>query len=197
MPTSVYFIRPIGQAGPVKIGCSIKTKRRFAEVIMWSPIPLEIAATVPGGFAEEARISCRFKQHRSHGEWYAPAVEVVAFVELVRKTGMLPFEVIEMGSGLASYRSLRGIHSLLVAHGLNIKDVADAAGTTETAVENWISVEVGAGAVGKAFGAFDVLGIEVCLTDLLGDPQQWPQRRARTLRIPSTEAALASRSAAE
>src|SRR3546814_4084305 len=46
----VYFIRPIGQAGPVKIGCSVGPNKRRHELETWSPVPLEIVDEIDGGF---------------------------------------------------------------------------------------------------------------------------------------------------
>src|SRR3546814_12248774 len=51
----VYFIRPIGQAGPVKIGCSVGPNKRRHELEKWTPVPLEIVAEIDGGFDIERR----------------------------------------------------------------------------------------------------------------------------------------------
>src|SRR3546814_12747101 len=45
----VYFIRPIGQAGPVKIGCSVGPNKRRPELETWSPVPLEIGRAAGRG----------------------------------------------------------------------------------------------------------------------------------------------------
>lgn len=50
MSRYVYFLRPAGQDGPVKIGCSTAPQSRLEQYMSWAPFPLEIVATVPGGF---------------------------------------------------------------------------------------------------------------------------------------------------
>lgn len=35
--THVYFIKPIGMDGPIKIGCSDKPARRLITLAAWSP----------------------------------------------------------------------------------------------------------------------------------------------------------------
>lgn len=53
----VYFIRPVGMDGPVKIGGSGVPKNRLNNLMTWSPFPLEVAATDDGGYPLERRIA--------------------------------------------------------------------------------------------------------------------------------------------
>jgi hypothetical protein len=66
----IYFIRPVGEAGPVKIGCSTRPLSRLDQLMTWSPIPLEIAATCPGDYKLEARIHNALADCHSHREWF-------------------------------------------------------------------------------------------------------------------------------
>lgn len=66
----VYFLRPVGQPGPVKIGCSFNPQSRLSVMMSWSPVPLEIVAICDGSFAEEARLHRVFALSHSHGEWF-------------------------------------------------------------------------------------------------------------------------------
>ena len=70
MTDFVYFIKPIGMDGPVKIGCSINPQSRLDTLMAWSPYPLEVAATVPGGYSLEANIHDCFAHLHSHREWF-------------------------------------------------------------------------------------------------------------------------------
>lgn len=60
MSRFVYFVRPIGQEGPVKIGCSEFPVNRMLALMTWAPVPLEIAFLFPGNFDLERRINCAF-----------------------------------------------------------------------------------------------------------------------------------------
>ena len=42
----VYFIKPVGMEGPIKIGCSIMPTERLEGLAVWSPFPLEIVAAI-------------------------------------------------------------------------------------------------------------------------------------------------------
>lgn len=73
----VYFIRPIGQLGPIKIGCTRTSYRRLQQLRTWSPLPLELVAELPGGKAVERQFHDRHAEFRSHGEWFnwSPTLE--------------------------------------------------------------------------------------------------------------------------
>src|SRR3546814_6699604 len=66
----VYFIRPIGQAGPVKIGCSVGPNKRRHELETWSPVPLEIVAEIDGGFDIERCFHAKFQDTHERREWF-------------------------------------------------------------------------------------------------------------------------------
>jgi hypothetical protein len=68
----VYFIRPVGHEGPVKIGCSATPLRRLSQLMSWSPYVLEVAATVPGDRELEQNIHRCFGDLESHREWFRP-----------------------------------------------------------------------------------------------------------------------------
>lgn len=79
----VYFMRPIGAEGPVKIGCSALLAKRLLNVSVWSPHPLEIAAQMPGYFDLEAAFHARFEHLWTHGEWFRPDAELSAVIAAV------------------------------------------------------------------------------------------------------------------
>ena len=69
----VYFIQPIG-GGPIKIGCAANVERRLAHLQAFSPAPLRILGSLPGGVALERELHVRFSEHRLHGEWFTSAI---------------------------------------------------------------------------------------------------------------------------
>lgn len=84
MRKSVYFLRPIGMAGPVKIGCSEYPALRAKTMTTWSPWPLEVAANVPGDHALEHRLHAHFSYCHSHGEWFFASAELIGLIEELR-----------------------------------------------------------------------------------------------------------------
>lgn len=68
--TFIYFMRPIGQLGPVKVGCSIQPLSRLAQYQAWSPIPLEVFFSFPGGPKIEAALHAHLADTFSHHEWF-------------------------------------------------------------------------------------------------------------------------------
>lgn len=86
----IYFIRPVGQDGPIKVGYSNHIERRLAEIGKWSPVPLEIVATleVPDSgslYAAPARLERRFhlrySEYRLHHEWFAVHPLILADID--------------------------------------------------------------------------------------------------------------------
>ena len=72
MNQRIYFMRPVGQVGPIKIGCSRWPDHRLRDISNWSPLPLELIATGPGNFKLERALHDKFADSRSHKEWFHP-----------------------------------------------------------------------------------------------------------------------------
>ena len=92
----VYFISPIG-GGPVKIGYTLTNRRRnigprcrLQQMMVWSPQPLELLATMPGARLCEAFFHHRFRRYRMHGEWFRSEPDVIEAVTIISKTGKFP-----------------------------------------------------------------------------------------------------------
>jgi hypothetical protein len=87
----VYFIRPIGMKGPVKIGCSLSPDGRRETLETWAPFPLEVVATLEGPPELEARFHALLHDFHSHREWFhwCPALEEI--IQAVAK-GIFPVE---------------------------------------------------------------------------------------------------------
>lgn len=80
---TVYFMRPVGQHGPVKIGSSYSPKHRLAVYLTWSPLPLEIVAEITGHRSLEARFHAKFAADRSHHEWFNWSADLEATIEAI------------------------------------------------------------------------------------------------------------------
>ena len=77
----VYFIKPVGMDGPIKIGCTDDARGRLADLMAKSPFPLEIAATLPGDHILEARLHRRFIASNSHSEWFIWSPDLQSIID--------------------------------------------------------------------------------------------------------------------
>lgn len=66
----VYFIKPVGMDGPIKIGSSAVPADRLLDLSVWSPFPLEIIGAAPGNCRDEKFLHTRFADLHSHREWF-------------------------------------------------------------------------------------------------------------------------------
>lgn len=67
---SVYFIKPTGLIGPVKIGCSQSPQKRREALETWAPFALEIVAEIEGDFGIEHRFHSLFADSHIRREWF-------------------------------------------------------------------------------------------------------------------------------
>lgn len=77
----VYFIRPVGQRGPIKIGCSQAPQNRLAQMMGWSPLDLEVVVTTPGDFDLERRIHGLFAADYRRNEWFSASDRLYALID--------------------------------------------------------------------------------------------------------------------
>jgi hypothetical protein len=73
----VYFVRPVGQDGPIKIGVANVPTKRLAQIMAWSPVDLEILVTVPGNGALERNLHECFAYAHVRGEWFSPVSDLL------------------------------------------------------------------------------------------------------------------------
>lgn len=66
----VYFIRPVGMAGPIKIGFAYDPDRRCRQLQFSSPVELEVIGSVNGAMRDEYAVQAYLADHQSHGEWF-------------------------------------------------------------------------------------------------------------------------------
>ena len=81
--TFVYFMKPIGMAGPVKIGRARDPSKRLKTLGMWSPFPLEIIGQIPGWTEEETYLHRKFADHHSHREWFRASNLLLRTIERI------------------------------------------------------------------------------------------------------------------
>lgn len=83
-PTFVYFLKPVGFFGPIKIGCSEFPIQRLKTLMAWSPFELELLATAEGGVDLERNLhECFFDLHL-RGEWFRPDARLMACIEILK-----------------------------------------------------------------------------------------------------------------
>lgn len=82
--TFVYFLRPIGSQSPIKIGCSYNPAKRLQDYCQWSPVPLEIVATIPGDAKLERNLHDCFADLHAHGEWFHPDERLLNAIERLK-----------------------------------------------------------------------------------------------------------------
>ena len=66
--------------GLIKLGHSTDIRSRLSTLRTISPTPLRLVATFPGDPDREAELHSEFEDHRDHGEWFAPAPDLLAFL---------------------------------------------------------------------------------------------------------------------
>lgn len=98
----VYFIRPIGMLGPIKIGHSKMCATRLMALSAYSPFPLEIAAKISGGEALEARFHTKFRHLHSHAEWFVPGDDLLEAIKQIQ-AGDFPISSLPLGAVLNKY----------------------------------------------------------------------------------------------
>jgi hypothetical protein len=92
----VYFVKPVGQDGPIKIGHSVCVEKRLRELGKWSPVPLELIATISptvqhtqwgpffDGLDLERRFHQRYADHRLHFEWFTVHPQLASDLEAIK-----------------------------------------------------------------------------------------------------------------
>ena len=76
----VYFIKPVGFEGPIKIGCSASPEQRRSALENWCPFPLEILAEIEGGFDCERRFHALFEADHIRREWFNVSDRLLAVI---------------------------------------------------------------------------------------------------------------------
>lgn len=83
----VYFFKPVGMAGPIKIGCSEMPNTRLERFAVWSPFDLEMIGYVRGSFADELFLHSAFSESHSHREWFNHTPELESAIAKIIAAG--------------------------------------------------------------------------------------------------------------
>lgn len=81
----VYFIKPVGWEGPIKIGHSHIPFERLNVHMNWSPVKLEILTWAAGGRHDEQAIHAKFAIARKHCEWFDATPGLLRCIERVKE----------------------------------------------------------------------------------------------------------------
>jgi hypothetical protein len=98
----VYFLRPVGMEGPIKIGCSARPEGRANALSTWSPFPLEIIAQIDGDFDLERRFHALFIDTHQRREWFDWSDKMREVVDAINACAF-DINALPDGCGVASY----------------------------------------------------------------------------------------------
>ena len=102
-PSQVYFMRPVGMPGPIKIGCSSVPLSRVEVLSVWSPFPLEIAVAISGSWALEQALHSVFAECHSHREWFFATPKLLRLIDAL-KSGTPIEEAVDLTASTGSIR---------------------------------------------------------------------------------------------
>jgi hypothetical protein len=89
VPRYIYFIKPVGMDGPIKIGCSTKPAKRLMTLGPWNPHPLEIIAVAPGNLSTEKLIHAHYAEELWHHEWFHASPRLIAATTALKRGATL------------------------------------------------------------------------------------------------------------
>ncbi|WP_313030426.1 GIY-YIG nuclease family protein [Brucella sp.] len=89
LSSKVYFIKPVGMDGPIKIGSSTCPEKRLESLAVWSPFPLEIIISVDGDLSDEQFIHSCFADVHSHKEWFKSSKLLLDTIDRIAKSRSL------------------------------------------------------------------------------------------------------------
>ncbi len=87
----IYFIQS-GPQGPIKIGtCKDEhLRKRISTLQTGNPNGFGVLGVMDGGAELEGDLHKRFRAHRRAGEWFAPAPEILSFIDYHSRPFALP-----------------------------------------------------------------------------------------------------------
>lgn len=98
----VYFMRPIGGDGRVKIGCSFLPVSRLVALSVYSPYQLEVIGVAKGSFNTERMLHEYFHADLLHREWFRSSPELIRVIVL-------------MGRGMSAADALASLTQMVAA----------------------------------------------------------------------------------
>jgi hypothetical protein len=91
----IYFMKPVGFPGPIKIGFSNDPMKRLKSCATWSPIRLQVIATADGDRTIERQLHNHFADIHSHGEWFHPHERLLTAIKAI-KAGATVAEAVDL-----------------------------------------------------------------------------------------------------
>ena len=82
-PIFIYFVQ-CQMTKMVKIGYARDPLARLSSMQTGSPTPLKMLTIIPGDRFKEKQMHARFKNCYSHGEWFSPSPELMAYIDELR-----------------------------------------------------------------------------------------------------------------
>lgn len=81
----VYFIKPVGMEGPIKIGRSISPTGRLGSLATWSPFPLELVASIEDTWDSdlERRFHAFFLAQHVGREWFRASADLLETIAAI------------------------------------------------------------------------------------------------------------------
>lgn len=86
----IYFLRPTGEKGPIKIGSSVRPESRLITYQIWSPVILELVAFLPVHHTTETFLHRHFIKWWLHGEWFSWNEELQGLLDYIVRHGEMP-----------------------------------------------------------------------------------------------------------
>lgn len=94
-PKQVYFLKPVGMKGPIKIGSSRLPEARLTNMVRWSPLPLEMIGSVPGSTADEVYLHRCFVRDHLHHEWFHWSDALLEAIARTLALGFVPRNIVD------------------------------------------------------------------------------------------------------
>lgn len=94
MSDQVYFIKPVGMDGPIKIGFSAVPMARLLSMVAWAPFDLELIGSVPGTYSDEQYLHRCFWNHHRHHEWFNQSEELTSAIADILEAGVVRRDLI-------------------------------------------------------------------------------------------------------
>ena len=69
----IYFLKPVGMDGPIKIGWSCEVNRRLQELQTANAARLVLLGFIPGTMEDERAWHARHATERLEAEWFRPS----------------------------------------------------------------------------------------------------------------------------
>ena len=66
----IYFMKPVGAEGPIKIGCSNWPEERLKQIMVWSPVELELVHCFKADRSVERKLHRCFSDLHLRSEWF-------------------------------------------------------------------------------------------------------------------------------